>query len=111
MNANLTDRIYALDAHPTGTKPEAEGAYAEVLALVAAINIELRDPDPDKALVDSYGTINNGALDRLQKAVAKLHKKLAEIARTLGFQSCSISVGGPVPSVSVSVTFGPAHDE
>ena len=56
----------------------------------------------------SEGSISDDLLGRLKQWIKALRKKLADIARQLGFQSCSIAVIGPVPSVSVTVTFGPA---
>jgi hypothetical protein len=100
------NRIDAIDELSTATPPEAEDAYAEIVGLIIVMNAEIHQ-DQSRG-TGSEGSISDDLLERLKQWIKALRKKLADIARQLGFQSCSIAVIGPVPSVSVTVTFGPA---
>jgi 2,4-dienoyl-CoA reductase-like NADH-dependent reductase (Old Yellow Enzyme family) len=100
------NRTEAIDELSTATPPEAEAAYAEIVGLVIVMNAEIHQ-DQSRG-TGSEGMISDELLERLKQWIKALRPKLAEIARQLSFQSCSIAVVGPVPSVSVTVTFGPA---
>jgi 2,4-dienoyl-CoA reductase-like NADH-dependent reductase (Old Yellow Enzyme family) len=100
------NRIEAVDELSTATPAEAEAAYAEIVGLIIVMNAEIHQ-DQSRG-TGSEGNISDDLLQRLKQWIKALRKKLADIAAQLDFQSCSIAVIGPVPSVSVTVTFGPA---
>jgi 2,4-dienoyl-CoA reductase-like NADH-dependent reductase (Old Yellow Enzyme family) len=100
------NRIEAIDELSTATPAEAEAAYAEIVGLIIVMNAEIHQ-DQSRG-TGSEGNISDDLLQRLKQWIKALRKKLADIAAQLDFQSCSIAVIGPVPSVSVTVTFGPA---
>jgi 2,4-dienoyl-CoA reductase-like NADH-dependent reductase (Old Yellow Enzyme family) len=100
------NRIAAIAELPTNTAASAEAAYAEIVALVIVMNAEIHQ-DQSRG-TGSEGNISDELLAHLKPWISELRKKLAAIAKQLKFQSCSIAVIGPVPSVSVTVTFGPA---
>ena len=100
----------AFAALDTSSEDAALEAYGEIVGLVAAINGALQlEPDAghlgaSATLLDDLG-ISNGILERLQKWLKELRAKLGEIAAVLRAATYSISVGGPVPSVSVTIEF------
>jgi hypothetical protein len=66
--------------------------------LVIAINVEI---ESDEA---RHSTVSDGLLIRLEKWIAKLREKLADIARALGAVSFATTVGA---LVTVNVTWPP----
>jgi hypothetical protein len=100
------NRIEAISKLSTATPTDAEDAYAEIVGLVMVMNAEIHQ-DQSRG-TGSEGSISDELLDRLKSWIKALRSKLADIAKTLDFHSCSIAVVGPVPSVSVTVTFGPS---
>lgn len=101
-----SNRIEAIGELKTATTAEAEDAYAEIVGLVIVMNAEIHQ-DQSRG-VGVAGSISDALLERLKSWIKALRRLLAAIAVKLKFQSCSIAVVGPVPSVSVTVTFGPA---
>jgi hypothetical protein len=104
--AFLANRVAAIDELSTATVADAEDAYGEIVGLVIVMNAEIHQDQSRGTGV--AGSISDDLLQRLKSWIKAVRKKLAEIAKKLNFQSCSIAVVGPVPSVSVTVTFGPA---
>ncbi|HEX2701888.1 MAG TPA: hypothetical protein VHM72_00455 [Solirubrobacteraceae bacterium] len=100
------NRIGAIDELSTATPADAESAYAEIVGLIIVMNAEIHQDQSRGTGVE--GSISDDLLERLKQWIKALRKKLADIAKQLNFQSCSIAVIGPVPSVSVTVTFGPS---
>jgi hypothetical protein len=100
------NRIEAITKLSTKTPADAEVAYAEIVGLVIVMNAEIHQGQSRGT--GSEGSISDELLERLKRWIKELRQKLAEIAAQLRFQSCSIAVIGPVPSVSVTVTFGPS---
>jgi len=70
-------------------------AYGELLAFVAAFNAGHAAPELDDSLPE-----------RIRKLVPGLHDLLSTIAEALGATSFTVGVGGPVPGLAVSLTFG-----
>jgi hypothetical protein len=100
-----SNRIEAIGELKTATAAQAEDAYAEIVGLVIEMNAEIHQ-DQSRG-VGVAGSISDALLERLKSWIKELRKLLVAIAAKLKFQSCSIAVVGPVPSVSVTVTFGP----
>lgn len=71
--------------------PSDSQALSDVLALVAAINGELKEG------------VTEDLLKRLREWLERLVAKMKEIAEAMGFQAWTLTVGS---SVTVSVTFG-----
>jgi hypothetical protein len=80
---------------------DAEEAYAELMAIVVAINTEILAEHVRHQL----GVVDE-MLEQLKIWMAKLREKLEAITEQLpGFQSFAIMVGAPA-TLAVTVTFG-----
>lgn len=128
---NDEDPDSALDRLTIEGDGDAADAFAQIIELVAVMNAELAlgpassswrpsttpvgvagfsaaqpTSQPVAAALSRVG-VNANVLDRLKRWLVALRVKLAAIARAFAAASYTIGVSGPVPTVSVSITFNP----
>lgn len=90
--------------------PNAPLRAVDANIIIESTTMYLHRPDwlPGAPGKGDIGRKSDELFGRLEEWIVRLYDKMAQISEKLGFQSFSITVGGPLPpTVSLTVTFGP----